>query len=312
MSLRIKTEDGDIVVANVGGGGSDVDAYPAMFMAQYLPFDVFYGTTGATVLNDEIYIAKTESGNTLLFKFNGSAWEKLSSFNYSSSYYSGSQLVTLNNELYILVDRYVSSTNYDFNIYKFNFDNKNWTKITTYDRSSIAYSSVVVLNNQMHIIGGDRSGTTKHLVFDGKAITSSVSIPYKFYNGRAVVYNNEIHIFGSNTYATEHYKFDGNSWYEVSELPYDFYNGNAFVLNNKIHLIGFQGNNSRAISRYSKSNISSEWTKEYALPYNSLGSVVVERKGIIYILGGYEYVQCWYKDVETYGTKYVNRMILTV
>ena len=39
-------------------------------------------------------------------------------------------------------------------------------------------------------------------------------LPYNFYNGSAVVYNNEIHILGSNNSGnyTKHYKYNGSSW----------------------------------------------------------------------------------------------------
>jgi hypothetical protein len=40
------------------------------------------------------------------------------------------------------------------------------------------------------------------------------TLPYDFYEGSAVVYNNEIHILGSQASGnqTKHYKWNGNSW----------------------------------------------------------------------------------------------------
>ena len=37
-------------------------------------------------------------------------------------------------------------------------------------------------------------------------------LPNQFYNGSAVVYNNEIHILGGDDNSTAHYKWDGSSW----------------------------------------------------------------------------------------------------
>ena len=55
-------------------------------------------------------------------------------------------------------------------------------------------------------------------------------LPYEFYSGSAVVYNNEIHILGSGggNY-TKHYKWNGTTWTEVSILPYTVYIANDFV-----------------------------------------------------------------------------------
>jgi N-acetylneuraminic acid mutarotase len=65
------------------------------------------------------------------------------------------------------------------------------------------------------------------------------NLPYYFFNGSAVVLNNEIHILGSQSYLTKHYKWDGSSWKSVSTLPSDFYRGAAAVVDNKIHIQGY-------------------------------------------------------------------------
>ena len=65
-----------------------------------------------------------------------------------------------------------------------------------------------------------------------------LNLPYEFYRGSAVVYNNEIHIIGGNGTYTKHYKYNGSSWTSVSTLPYNFYSGSAVVYNNEIHILG--------------------------------------------------------------------------
>lgn len=52
-------------------------------------------------------------------------------------------------------------------------------------------------------------------------------LPYKFYEGSAVVYNNEIHILGGydSSYKTAHYKWNGSSWTNIiiiTKLKYLF------------------------------------------------------------------------------------------
>ena len=69
-------------------------------------------------------------------------------------------------------------------------------------------------------------------------------MPYGFYYGSSVVYNNEIHILGgsgSTSYVPNgenHYKWNGSSWTSVSTLPYEFYEGRAVVYNNEIDILG--------------------------------------------------------------------------
>ena len=72
-------------------------------------------------------------------------------------------------------------------------------------------------------------------------INSLIKLPYEFYNGSVVVYNNEIHILGGggggSDFSTKHYKWNGTTWSEVSTLPYDFYSGSAVVYNNEIYIL---------------------------------------------------------------------------
>ena len=67
-------------------------------------------------------------------------------------------------------------------------------------------------------------------------ITWSVSstLPYDFFYGVAIVYNNEIHILGSGlvSYRKYHYKWNGSEWVSVSTIPYEFTHGTAVVYNN--------------------------------------------------------------------------------
>jgi N-acetylneuraminic acid mutarotase len=68
--------------------------------------------------------------------------------------------------------------------------------------------------------------------------TSVSTLPYIFYQGSAVVLNNEIHILGSCNNSTKHYKWNSSKWTSVSTLPYIFSSSSAVVLNNGIHILG--------------------------------------------------------------------------
>lgn len=119
---------------------------------------------------------------------------------------------------------------------------------------------------------------------DSSSESYDMALPYDFYAGSVVIYNNELHILGSYVTAnrTMHYKYDGTSWTSVSTLPYGFYNGSAVVYNNEIHILGGTG----ATTKHYKFNGSS-WTSVSKLPYAFTFGGVVVYNNTIHILGGY-------------------------
>ena len=111
------------------------------------------------------------------------------------------------------------------------------------------------------------------------------TLPYDFYGGSAVVFNNEIHILGSDN---SHYKWDGksswsSSWDSISTLPYDFYGGSAVVFNDEIHILG--SSESGAPTKHYKWNGKS-WTSASTLPYKFYYGSAVVLNNEIHILGG--------------------------
>ena len=148
--------------------------------------------------------------------------------------------------------------------------------------------SAVVLNGEIHILGGANGDHKSHYKYNGTSWVSVSTLPYEFYQGSAVVLNGEIHILGSYyksgssyPYAKRHYKFNGSSWVSVSTLPYEFYNGSAVVLNGEIHILG--GANGDHKSHYKYNGTS--WVSVSTLPYYFYGSSAVVYNGEIHILG---------------------------
>ena len=145
---------------------------------------------------------------------------------------------------------------------------------------ALTYGTAVVLNNEIHILGGG-SDLTNHYKFNGTSWESVSTLPYSFDRGSAVVLNNEIHILGGGTDLTGHYKFNGTSWESVSTLPYGLISGSAVVLNNEIHILG----GTRVETNHYKFNGTS-WESVSTLPYAfTYGSAVVLNNEI-HILGG--------------------------
>ena len=150
-------------------------------------------------------------------------------------------------------------------------------------------SRAVVLNGEIHILGGSASGNRKkHYKWDGSSWTSVSTLPYDFANASAVVLDGEIHILGSSTAGsnneTKHYKWDGISWTSVSTLPYDFKSGAAVVLSGEIHILGSSSTN-KSKMHYKWDGTS--WTSVSTLPYDFYsGNNAVVLNGEIHILGG--------------------------
>ena len=118
-------------------------------------------------------------------------------------------------------------------------------------------------------------------------INQPYKLPYNFYNGTAVVWNDEIHIMGSGYAAapdiatSQHWKFDGNEWKPVSTIPFIFTHGSAVVYNNEIHILG----GSSSLRYHYKWN-GAKWVSVSTLPNISFqrGDVVVWN-GSLRILG---------------------------
>ena len=110
------------------------------------------------------------------------------------------------------------------------------------------------------------------------------TLPYIFYFGSAVVYDNKIHILGSSSSnkKTKHYSWNGTSWAEASTLPYNFYRGAGVVYNDKIHILGGYENETK---HYSWNGTS--WTEESTLPYDFYYGSAVVYNNKIHILGSY-------------------------
>lgn len=103
------------------------------------------------------------------------------------------------------------------------------------------------------------------------------NIPYSFYNGSAVVFQNKIHLLGGESSQTSHYTFDGTTWTQLSNLPFNFYEGSAIAFGGKIHCIGGASNQAQYYT-YDGTT----WTHETDLPDVWLGTY---NHVYLYILG---------------------------
>ena len=125
------------------------------------------------------------------------------------------------------------------------------------------------------------------------------NLPYAFYHGCSVLYDNKIHILGSadSSSSTKHFKLDvsTSSWTEVSTLPYEFSQGSVYVdTENVLHILGGKNN-----TRKHYKLVDNTWVSVETLPMEVCGSfVTLDTDGNLHVIGGEEGLfQHWiYKD----------------
>jgi len=125
------------------------------------------------------------------------------------------------------------------------------------------------------------------------------TLPYVFYEGDAIVYNNQIHILGGSDNYTKHYVYNGSTWTSESTLPYVFYEGSAIVYNDKIHILGRYSSSTAPRTNHYAYN-GSTWTNESTLPYEFYEGSAIMYNNQINILGGYNKNEHYAIDATLY------------
>jgi N-acetylneuraminic acid mutarotase len=165
---------------------------------------------------------------------------------------------------------------------------------------SLKGGSVVVQNNEIHILGGTEynNGSKNHYKWNGSSWESVSTLPYGFMMGSAVVYNNEIHILSGITSTSpdvsrNHYKWDGSSWTSVSTLPFDSLSGQssysicpAVVYNNEIHWFGNFMTDSQSIFKFHYKWDGLSWKKVSTTPYGIFKGAAIVLNNEIHLIGG--------------------------
>ena len=208
----------------------------------------------AVVFNGEIYIFGIQTYTntyTGVAKYNGSTWVTLDSSPIDTSC---SCAVVFRNKIHILGGK-------QYNLH-YTFDGKTWSRFSTLPYE-FRNGCAVVLNGkdgeEIHILGSDgfdgelTSTMSAHYAYkwvDQTGISGGYewvrvsTLPYKFYNGCAVVLNNEIHILGGDGNVvnnsticsrSQHYIYSGERWKILKILPWEMHRSCAVVLNDNIY-----------------------------------------------------------------------------
>ena len=126
------------------------------------------------------------------------------------------------------------------------------------------------------------------LVYNGWKNETNMTLPYDFYNGNSIIYNNEIHILGGGISYKSHYKFNGTEWIKLDNLPYEFESGEVVIYNDEIHILGSAHalNSCDCSTKHYKFD-GDKWTEVSTLPYEfKYGSAIVCNNEI-HLLGGF-------------------------
>ena len=246
-----------------------------------LPY--IFSNGAAVVVNDEIHIIGGTSSDNKHYKCSNGVWSSVSIMPSYGFYYRPA--VVLPDAVRGYDIYYLGSEMYQNKSYSYWTGGTGWSEDTKNLPYAFKNGGAVVLDGEIHILGGyDSSNRSSHYKRNKSTGSwSSVStLPYSFYQGSAVVLNNEIHILGGTgtNLSQYHYKYSNGSWVEVSTLPYNFYRGAAVVLNNEIHILGGYSNST---NHYKYSNGS--WVEVSTLPFSFYSGSAVVLDDEIHILG---------------------------
>lgn len=139
------------------------------------------------------------------------------------------------------------------NHYSWGIGDLSWTKECSLPYgtgfNNLCRSAFVVFNDRIYLFGGIGSNGSDYNNYmltwkEGESSWSyNNNYPYQCYGGRAVVYDNKIHVLGGNNSSVKkyHYSWNGefsSGWTKESNLPVNFgYSDTSFVYDNKIYIL---------------------------------------------------------------------------
>lgn len=274
MSSVIINGDTDLISANVKQGVN------------------IFGVDGKTSVIDTEDTTALEADENFNNLINSTIGDAIRNKNGSTSKLTLDAMVTaINNMASVTIDNVMVSGNFNFSK---SYAHSNCGSIT---EQSMNYIDSVGYNNEVHIFGIYYSGlnVSSHYKWDGSSFTRLTNLPYCFDGGRAIVYNDKIHILGGSTHGydneqRQHYEWNGTNWTKLTGLPYDFNIGKAVVYNDEIHILGgINGKN------YHYKWNGTSWTAVSTIPYNFYSGGAVVLNGEIHILCSSDHPSYHYK-----------------
>jgi len=161
--------------------------------------------------------------------------------------------------------------------------------------AGLSFPVVVVLNGEIHVIGGGATSGATQLHLRYKPLSNVwdtlAEVPYKAQQPAGAVLAGKIHYFGggypnSGTPLSYHFVYDPteNKWTAAASLPIPRVIMKAATINGKLYAIGGQPNKTR-VDEYNLD--SNTWTLKNALPDNNFWySALVVNNNEMYRFGG--------------------------
>lgn len=230
-----------------------------------LPYNLTDGT--AVVYNNEIHILGGTNNLYGHYKWNGLTWiqdiflsipfQKGSSVVYQNEIHlfpnSGSHTAfgsggwrTVSNQSFGDYNRTVVFDNEIHAFYKsstshYKWDGSSWTQLNY--TGSYVRGDVVVFDNTIHLFCGSNNNACYHSQWNKSSDTwtNKANFVDRFFNngGRAIIFNNELHLLGGNQ-SYNHFIWNktNDTYNGVKSLSKNFSDGIAISHNNEIHLFG--------------------------------------------------------------------------
>ena len=256
-----------------GYGWYEVSTLPHSVYSYYGDHD----NTLVIVWNDEIHLFGGEAAPDEHYRFHNNNWIKEPNLPFVLNY--AAEGIIFNNELHIFTSFEHYKYNNDINDWEtlpnlpfeigqtlspIIFNNKiyifdwggtqysSWNGNEWEDPASLpddgVFGSSVVINNKLHLFGseensGDYTKGKRHYIYNGTNWESiEVDLPYEFYSGTVVIYNNKITLLGGINNDNNHYQIG-----EPVKQPQNGGGVTAKKINNQ--LVGFSEGAGRMIAK---------------------------------------------------------------
>ena len=314
--------DGFVYLFGTGGTIYSFDG------ASFVKTDVAAPTNSSykfILLGDKLYAFKlapttTVSETPLCYVYENDTWVCLGALPYNF----GGNAFVYNNEIHLVG----GTNNYSQNAL---YGHWKWSGPSWKERiyGTVSYQgSMVVYKNELYSVTGQFANEFKK--WNGDSWTKLDNAPT--YATKAVVYNDEIHIFNGTSHAkwdgtawitgvsvlptslvgsdgrcgivvvydgkihiingNIHRAWDGSEWTQISTLPYDPVHGRGIVYNNEIHVMSSNAWNG-GYEHYKWNGV--EWTKASTLPYRCYNCSTAVFNNELHIFGGTQNLRAHYK-----------------
>lgn len=191
----------------------------------------------------------TVSGVIGFYAWNGTSWVQKSTTGLNMILYGMNNGCVYNGKITIVSSRHGSS-GFFRRIWQYEEDalgNGTWTNVSATGNTGTTFESCCTYEDEVHYAGNSGGDYSRmHYTWDGNINKQQADIPYGFYDGFMLEFENRIHFIGSSRNGSQyggdcrkkHYTWDGWQYEEQDSLLANTFNCPAVVYNDRIYLFG--------------------------------------------------------------------------